>query len=702
VQLQFLATPAKLLAHLVRDVDFRNERNPKFIVGAYGAKGAHLLYFRPGDTQQQARLIKPSAQFPTTSPGRALWALSHTRDGIVHFIASGSDETQAYRYYLDENRLEEITFPIAYDRQADTGSRFRHFYAFRLCPSPFDNLLYGGGYPDCRLYAWNRTTGQFIDYGRIDAEENYLMWPCPQFENKIYCGLGSHAKLVEFDLQTKERRTLLPAGYLEKEFLVQLTRWQHKLIGVLFPHPKLLIYDTISNRVDRLIDIPDEEDLYRTDQNNLLILDDEVYFGGLIADNLYRANLKTGRLEKIAAEVGGPFGITEGRYLWCHSAIDRLTQFDLNTQRIVERFPCSYDGDGMGIFALALGPEEKTLYGGSFITQSFFKFDPIKNESYEFGQVLNLPGQVNSLQAWREKIFIGHYIHATVTEYDTTKSWNPLDERNPNPRRLFSLLHEGQDRIWDMKLASDDCLYLACGATYGKLSGGLVRFNPQAYVYRVFHDLMPEQTLWCLETRVSGKIIIGSWIYGGLGQKPATTEGQLGVFDIASERIEHLLVPVPKAKNVTAITLWQAQMNFPSSAVPTLSLRRNHFSNRPGTLSKKDASSPGLRRAGMTSPPESGVLIGAADGSLFICDLTRNEIIFRDEHGWGDTASLCASRDGWVYGIAQRAIYRFDPTRHLFEKIKDFQCDGFVDKIIEDQEGNLYISSMTALYRLER
>jgi hypothetical protein len=82
--------------------------------------------------------------------------------------------------------------------------------------------------------------------------------------------------------------------------------------------------------------------------------------------------------------------------------------------------------------------------------------------------------------------------------------------------------------------------------------------------------------------------------------------------------------------------------------------------------------------------------------------LTSNEIVFRHEHGWGDTASLCASRDGWVYGIAQRAMYRFDPSQQLFEKISDFRCDGFVDKVIEDKAGNLYLSSMTELYRLER
>ncbi|MCG3119192.1 MAG: hypothetical protein ALAOOOJD_01537 [bacterium] len=205
-----------------------------------------------------------------------------------------------------------------------------------------------------------------------------------------------------------------------------------------------------------------------------------------------------------------------------------------------------------------------------------------------------------------------------------------------------------------MKLASDDCIYLACGSTYGKLSGGLVRFNPQTYAYRVFHELMPEQTLWCLETRVPGKVIIGSWIYGGLGQKPATTEGRLGIFDIEAERMEHLIVPVSQAKNVTAMTLLNNQ------------------------------------------------IIGTADGWLFIYDLLRNEIVFRQEHGWGDTASLCTSRDGWVYGIAQRAMYRFDPAPQRFEKISDFRCDGFVDKIIEDKAGELYISSMTELYRLER
>jgi hypothetical protein len=481
------------------------------------------------------------------------------------------------------------------------------------------------------------------------------------FENKIYCGIGSHAKLVEFDLQTREKRVLLPTGYLNKEFIVQLTRWQDKLVGVLFPHPHLLVFDPASNQVERVIEIPGEEDLYRTDQRNLIILGDEVYFGCLISDHLYRANLATGRLEKVAADVGGPFGITENRYLWCHSAIDRLTQFDLNTNRVVERFPCSYEGDGMGIFTMAFGPDGKTIYGGSFITQSFFKFDPSKNESHEFGQVLNLPGQVNSLQAWKEKIFIGHYIHATVTEYDTTKPWQPLDPNDPNPHRLFSLLEEGQDRIWDMKLASDDRIYLACNATYGKLSGALVRFDPQTHAYRVFHNLIPEQTLWCLETKVPGKVVIGSWIYGGLGQKPATTEGHLGIFDIATEQLERLIVPVPNAKNVTSIVLWKEGADL-----------------------------------------HDGFIIGTADGSLFVYDLAKGEIIFRDEHGWGDTANLCASRDGWVYGIAQRAIYRFDPLRQAFEKISDFHCDGFVDKIIEDEESNLYLSSMTKLYRLER
>src|SRR5690606_32577920 len=84
-----------------------------------------------------------------------------------------------------------------------------------------DGEVFGGTYPGGRVFRYHPTNG-FSDVGNgaIVAGESYVRSLAYQASgHKLFAGIGSHARLVEIDLETKAKKEMLPSRFWDQEFV---------------------------------------------------------------------------------------------------------------------------------------------------------------------------------------------------------------------------------------------------------------------------------------------------------------------------------------------------------------------------------------------------------------------------------------------------------------------------------------------------
>ncbi|MBV9471102.1 MAG: hypothetical protein JOZ57_17835, partial [Abitibacteriaceae bacterium] len=76
-----------------------------------------------------------------------------------------------------------------------------------------EGKLYGATYPGAKLLQLDPQTGALHDLGKMDDVEKYNRSLCAAPDGWVYCGIGCEkANLVAYNIQSKERRSLIPEG----------------------------------------------------------------------------------------------------------------------------------------------------------------------------------------------------------------------------------------------------------------------------------------------------------------------------------------------------------------------------------------------------------------------------------------------------------------------------------------------------------
>jgi hypothetical protein len=269
---------------------------------------------------------------------------------------------------------------------------------------------------------------------------------------------------------------------------------------------------------------------------------------------------------------------------------------------------------------------------------------------------INLGGQVNSMVSLNGKLYIGHYILATGSVYDPAKPWNPTPSQNPNPRIIGSIGEE-QDRIHDMVAGTDGKIYMGTYPAKGRRGGSLTILDPITEKMEVHRNIIPLQSIRCLESSTDGIIYAGSDKHIGLGNvgEEAKDARVIG-WDVRQKKVVHDFAPVPGAR-----IIWKI------------------------------------------SEGRDGMLYGTADNTLFIYDQVSKAVTYRKDPGWGSLLHLVASKvDGKIYGIAKKGIFMFDPESRELTRLVEMEAEGWTDSIIENEQGDLYLGVREWLYQLHR
>ncbi len=658
IKLERLCMPGRSPAHLnAQVIDDGRAPYGRLLIGTISANVGYLVDY---DFETGKIQYNPMVPFRTRPDSENLkgsiciWGVG-VYDGATAY-AAGTLNASMYKYDLRTQKLTQLDFPFAAKRFVNNELIDGESYIWQLHKAT-DGKLYGGTWPNGKLVSYDPSTGRFEDHGQMVEGEQYLIGVNGEFPDRVYCGIGAHAQLVEYDTKTRTKRNLFGDRYKGREAFSQLKRVGDLLVALVYPQPVVLVIDPSKGEVLREILVPDQEDdFYRGNAKSITVRGNEIYFGMNPSNNLYKYNIEKEELGLVGKDLGGPIGLVGDHYLYLKTVTERYKIYDLETNKIIKEVQLKLDtDDGMIVFSMNFGPDGK-VYGGSFINQHLWVHDPASKTCKDLGVAINLGGQVNSMVPYKGKLYIGHYILATLSVYDPSKPWEPAPADNQNPRIIGSVGEE-QDRIHDMVVGTDGKIYLGTYPGKGRRGGSLTIFDPETERMEVHRDIIHLQSIRSLESSRDGIVYAGSDKHIGLGnigegEKDARVIG----WSVREKKVVHDFVPVPDARIVWKI-----------------------------------------------SEGRDGMLYGTADSTLFIYDQQSKAVVYRKDPGWGSLLHLVASKkDGRIYGIAKKGIFMFEPQRREFTRLVEMEAEGWTDYIIENEQGDLYLGIREWLYRLHR
>lgn len=291
----------------------------------------------------------------------------------------------------------------------------------------------------------------------------------------------------------------------------------------------------------------------------------------------------------------------------------------------------AYESEGAVIMGTELAPNG-TLSGGTAFPMRAFSYDPVKDE------MINRPayGQWNTVQTSYDLFYVGGYPRGYLLEWDPSKPWVHTVANDPktNPRLLYVASPSIHRTHALLPLADRSKVLMAGTPDYGMTGGGLLIWDLKTSTPTLLthEQLLKDQSIFTMVELGNGKVLGGSTTVAGTGGEKLASEGELFIFDLATQKIE-----------------W-------------------HEAVFPGTQTYLQ----------LTTGPE-GLVYGIADRTkFFVFDPEKREVVSSQDLGEdvGQTASQQGPRvlihgDGELYMLLRNGIAKIDQAEHKVSRIVD-------------------------------
>ncbi len=302
-------------------------------------------------------------------------------------------------------------------------------------------------------------------------------------------------------------------------------------------------------------------------------------------------------------------------------------------------------GQPTEIQTIKKGPDGK-IYSSGYLSGGLGVYSPTTGEHVQYKEM----GQAEGITSYGSKMYFGIYPGANIYEYDTAKPWTPKGE-SANPKKIFTLSNEDQDRPFAMlAVEQEKKMFMGTVPAYGKRGGALSVYDFETGSVEVNRNVVQDHSINALAYK-DGLIYGGTSAWGGLGIDPLNEDAKLFVWDVAQKKKVLEIVPAPGERAIT------------------------------GLITAKD-----------------GNIWGIAEGTLFIFDPVKREIVYRaakfnvDYTGyataWRD-AFLETGNDGNIYGTVGGNFFTIDLATKAVTTIKG----GNTKLFTQDNSGNFYFTS---------
>ncbi|WP_309120250.1 cohesin domain-containing protein [Paenibacillus sp.] len=485
--------------------------------------GANVIYTTlSGEPAQFAVIDLDTYEVVRALPlpeGKDVWSHVIAPDGSVYAASSGG---RLYRYSPQTKAIEEL----GVIRAGETA-------IYGLSVDEAGNV-YGGTYPNAIVWKYDPATKLFSDYGRMSETANYVR-SLAYHDGSLYAGLGASGKLLKLNPATGEKTdiplpTVTGVTYGNYPFVYQLD----VVDDYLFAHlsgggiSTLIAYDTV-------------QQTWRPEQfpgfhGNRVSppMNGKAYFkrnasGGNRLVELDLATFQTrdtAMVQDFSMKGGGWASIPNDPLLPGPTLVNmrfdgKVGFFNIETEKYYEK-PAIVEGRAIPIHALEKGSDGR-LYMSGYPGGSAAIYDPAT------GRTTVLPmGQAESIGQVGDIVMFNTYPKANIYGLDVTK---PIDASNPT--KLFAIGEE-QDRPY-VNITVGDKMYLGTIPDYGKLGGALVEYDAATKEYRVFRNVVQDQSIVGLAHK-DGKIYGSTSILGGLDSDPTSAAAKVFVWDAATKQ----------------------------------------------------------------------------------------------------------------------------------------------------------------------
>ncbi|MBD1380483.1 WD40 repeat domain-containing protein [Metabacillus arenae] len=610
-----------------------------------GPNGKEVIYATANGDPAILNIIDPvsgkKVAVHSLNGASSAWGMVIDPDGNV-YIAGG---TNLYRYSPSTNSVENLGKPISSETalwhiQTDKKGR-----------------IYGGTYPNGKVFMYDPKTNQFKDYGQMVENQGYTR-SITIFKKKVYVGIGvQKAHLIELDPKTgKKREILLPEKFQNQQTVFDLDAEGNLLFARVTPSSTLLVYDLKKKRwIDEIPGVKGAK-VSPPGAKNLIYFnkDNELYSYNLKSRKLtatgYKENWSNKGMGWIRLNEPGFKGLSlvsirYNGYYWIYNPKSGKSK----------EIQAEIEGQPIPIQSIRRGPNGNIFTSG-YLSGGFSYYSPEENQ---FARHTGF-GQAENMISTEKYLYLGVYSGGYVYQYDPSKPYDHDPTNIPeatNPRALFSLKEYEQDRPFGFA-EGDGKVFIGTVPDYGKLGGALTVLDEQTEQYEVHRNIVENQSVISLQYK-DGIVYGGTSVSGGLGVTPTETEAKLFAFDPQSNKKLFEITPLPGEKAIGALAF-----------------------------------------------DDEGYLWGMSPGKIFKFDPGTGQIIQTKElfpftwngvgHYWRG-AFLSFDSDGHFYGTTLGKLFKFNPETWETE-ILETNASLFA----KDLDGNIYFSRGTDLYRYNR
>jgi hypothetical protein len=614
---------------------------------AYGTEdGARVMYTTTSGTPAAFNVVdlvqnKLLRSFPLPGVGGS-W--SHTVDASGNVYISGTGKL--FRYSPQSKTVTDLGAVLPGAREV-----------YGLSTDGAGNV-YGGIYPDARVFQYNVSTGTFRDYGSVKPGQDYVR-SLAYANGSVYAGIGSTGSLIKMDPVTGAKTTIPFPQSTEYDannlgFVYDLDVVGNYLFVHVSSQNYLFVYDLTAQSWLPVL-VKNYKGLYVSPEK-----DGKVYFP---ADGTVRSfNLNSHAVEN----TGVPFGSSFRHSGWAALQGDpdfpgeslvtvayggTVTVMNFTTNKI-KSLPAVVQGQPTAIQTLEKGVDNK-LYVSGYMGTMGAQYDPATGAKTLF----NL-GQSEGITSSGNHVYFGTYPGGNIQDLDITK---PV-QAGVNPSLAVDL-GEDQDRPFAM-IAADNKLITGTIPTYGQLGGAVSIMDlplSGSSVPRIYRNVVQDQSVIGLAYK-DGKIYGSTSVWGGLGIDPTQSEAKIFVMDAATgAKLSEVTPELPGAVKAKAI-------------------------------------------GGLSFGPD-GLLWGAAYGTIFAMDpvtlkVVKNKVIqatdWNFNHMWRPIQMRWSS-DGLLYTTLASTITVVDPAtlEHKTLEPTALMTLGADGHIYYAEEGRLYRIKVT-------
>ncbi|MCD7032965.1 Ig-like domain-containing protein [Metabacillus sp. GX 13764] len=559
----------------------------------------------------------------------AAWAVTVASDGKVY--AGSTPNGSLYQYTPGDEEAVNLGKPVK-----------NQTVIWDLVPGK-DGKVYGGTYYDGHTFEYSPGKG-FTDFGEMVPGEEYVRSVAySETENALYAGVGAHAHLIKYDLNTGRKTDVLPQAYRKSISVYDLQAEGGKLFVKLEPDFKLVVLD------EKTLEVDFEGPIQSRGVSPLTPDGRHVYYtaDGILQE--YSLDEKIAKPVEIGSQkvnVEGPaigFGyadLNNGPF-----ASDTLVGFSGNYEGKFFKFSKAQGAlkitnlplppQSTNIYNIGGGPDGK-IYSSGFIGGDLGIFNPLTGKTQQETGL----GQAEGMTSVGSRMFFGIYPRARIFSYDTSLPWN----RKTNLKELFNLHGENEQNrpVAMISLPERNEIFAGTIPDYGKIGGSLSSYSLTTGKVTINRNIVENQSIISL-AEYNGMVYAGSSIFGGTGSDPVAKEAKLIGYDASS-----------------------------------------------GSKLFETAPVPGKASIGALYADETGKLWGIAQDTLFLFDPASQKTVYRSSEFPNAGAmrigtDLIKGSDGMLYGTLGKQFFKIDTAS---KKVTFLHDDA--SKIAADKLGNFY------------